>query len=66
MVSWLYVNWAIITFAVAVALFATRPKGWVLLWLVAACFIDSVMHDAINFSAKPKPAVVQQHSLKNT
>ena len=64
--QWLYEYWAVITLTVGVGLVALQPRGWALLWLVVACFIDSMLHDSINFSPKPKPAVVQQHSLKNT
>lgn len=66
MVTWLYLNWAYITLTVGVGLVALRPRAYALVWLVVACFVDSMLHDAINFSPKPTPAVIQQHSLKNT
>lgn len=62
----LYQYWSVIALTVGVGLVALRPRAWALIWLVAACFIDSMLHDAINFSTQPKPAVIQQHSIKNT
>lgn len=66
MVTSLYANWALITLTVAAALLAFKPKGWVLAWLVVACYVDGVLLDAVNFSTNYKPNIVHQQSLKNT
>jgi len=51
--QWLYTNWAYITLTVGVGLVAALPRAWVLVWLVAACFIDNMLHDLTLH--KPKP-----------
>ena len=56
MVTWLYANWAYITLVVGVGLVAALPRGWALVWLVAACFIDNTLHDA----TLPKVKAIEQ------